>query len=265
MDDLTPRQLELLKIIHRQINLGKSPSYADLLKELRVKSTQTVRDILNPLENNWYITRKPNVARGIFLTYKAYRLLDSSMNENVQYKNIENSIEVGGTSSQDTGEHEPARILDTQKAKALGMDNTASLEGSWVVVDQQISEFKRHGIYVLPNNTAIVKGTSWGNYQPQYSSQNYSSYKWCDGTINYLVEKYTFGFGDAPCGHPAIIRMSNQSGFSSSSNSEQFLLCEKFNDGVDMAQFNFSIVQHKALPPYTGDSCLGITCSHYYK
>jgi len=264
MNDLTPRQLELLQIIHRFIKSGKSPSYLDLLKELKVRSTQTVRDILDPLERKGYINRKPNVARGIFLTYNAYRILEPSMNENLQYRNNENIIEVGGTSSQDIEKQELPRIFDTQKAKELGVNNTVSLEGSFVVVTQQISEFQKHGICKLPDNTTTVKGVSWESYHLQYSSQNYSSYEWHDGALNCLIEKSTFGFGKAPCGHTATIRISVQSSSCDSSDSKLFLLCDKFSDEVDMAEFNLSVVQGKALPPYTGDRCLGITCNYYY-
>lgn len=157
MDNLTPRQRELLQIIHRFIKLGNSPSYVDLLKELRVKSTQTVRDILDPLEKKDYINRKPNVARGIFLTYKAYRILEPNMAKDIEYKSTVNIAKDGSTSSL-------PKILDTQKAKEIGSNNITSLEGSWVIVSQQVPEFQRHGISKFPNGTTIEKGIAWKDY-----------------------------------------------------------------------------------------------------
>lgn len=258
MDDLTLRQLELLQIIHRCINLGKSPSYIDLLRELKVKSLQTVKDILDPLERKDYINRKPNVARGIFLTHKAYRILEPNMNNNFEYKN-KDSLNIGECDSSSL-----PRILDTQKAKELKSVDVSILSGSWVIVSQQLPEFQKHGITKFPNNTTIQKGISWESFQNRYNSSDYSMYEWTNDTMNCKIEKSIFGFGKAACGHMATIRISIQTSSTSSIYYAPFLLCEKFTKEADMAEFNFSIIQRKALPPYTGDRCLGITCSHYY-
>lgn len=149
------------------------------------------------------------------------------------------------------------RILDTQKIKELGINGTSNLDGKWAVTKQQFSEFKRHGITNLPDSTTVLDSATWSDFTVEYSGKNYQLLKWNDGTNTWQIEISKYGFGLAPCGHSATIRMSKLG------ENVTFLLCNKFKNEVDMSEFVATAVTKETTYPYTADSCLGITCKYY--
>lgn len=75
MNDITTRQLQVLKFIYKSIlDSGYPPTLADLREELDVSSNQGVLDILKILEDKGYIEKEEGAARGL-------RILDKGIQE----------------------------------------------------------------------------------------------------------------------------------------------------------------------------------------
>ncbi len=75
MDNITARQLQVLKYIYKSISdSGYPPTLAELRDELEVSSNQGVLDILKILGDKGYIEKEEGMARGL-------RILDKGIQE----------------------------------------------------------------------------------------------------------------------------------------------------------------------------------------
>lgn len=74
---ITKRQKELLQIIYNSIkNEGYPPSFDELRGLLKVKSNQSVIDLLTSLEKKKFINREEGLARGILIKPLGYEKLN---------------------------------------------------------------------------------------------------------------------------------------------------------------------------------------------
>ena len=249
MNDLTPRQLELLQIIHRFIKLGSSPTYTDLLKELKVRSTQTVRDILHPLEKKGYVNRKPNIARGIFLTFKAYRILEPNMTKNL---NLQNQNYQGVINTSDTSSLYPEKqeiFTDTSVLKSLPQQDVSSQK--WIVTEAVWKESQRKGIALNISGTSIISVPS-----------SLEEMKLLHKDDKNAVYQYGFNSNILYAFKPVILNKKLQCGHNATTffqyEGQTFYICGGVeNDKADFSNIVAGILYYPQYVLQVNDKCIG--------
>lgn len=93
---MTPNQTKLLNFIESKIKAGGAPTYSEMRDYMEVTSNQTIKDVLNALEDKGYITIEKGKTKGIYLNEKGRtQVLDlddiTSIESTVDVKNSGNA------------------------------------------------------------------------------------------------------------------------------------------------------------------------------
>lgn len=75
----TPKQEALMLFMaDYQQREGMPPTLSDMREFMRVRTTVAPHDMLKALERKGYVLRRPRIARGSTLTFKAVKFLEQS-------------------------------------------------------------------------------------------------------------------------------------------------------------------------------------------
>ena len=70
MQQLSPREADILEVIRTSIDAGVVPSVREICARLGIKSTSTVHRYLTSLQEKGYILREDNLNRSIRLPHR---------------------------------------------------------------------------------------------------------------------------------------------------------------------------------------------------